>query len=75
MSERTILCYGDSNTWGANPLDISRFGRAIRWPSKLQSLLGAGWYVAEAGAPNRTTAFDDPLIPARNGVELFPVFL
>lgn len=75
MRERTILCYGDSNTWGANPLDISRFDRFVRWPGKLESMLGPDWHVAEAGAPNRTTAFEDPLIPFRNGCETFSVFL
>ena len=75
MRTKTILCYGDSNTWGADPKDLTRYPKEIRWPGHLQILLGDSWQVIEEGAPNRTTAFADPLIPFRNGAELFPVFL
>lgn len=64
---RTVLCYGDSNTWGANPQDLSRFPWHLRWPGRLQTLLGSSWHVTEAGLSNRTTGFDDPLIPDRSG--------
>jgi lysophospholipase L1-like esterase len=64
---KNLLCYGDSNTWGADPRDISRFPWPVRWPGQLQALLGEGWHVAEAGLSNRTTGFDDPLIADRSG--------
>ncbi len=67
MSERVVLCYGDSNTWGWIPGGSSRFGRGTRWPGVLAAELGAGWHVIEEGLSGRTTVFDDPLSPDRNG--------
>jgi lysophospholipase L1-like esterase len=64
----TILCYGDSNTWGANPLpDGPRYGRDVRWPGRLQDHLGADYYVIEEGLGGRTTVWDDPIEEGRSG--------
>ena len=55
MTERSILCFGDSNTWGymprgdADPLQFRRYDRDIRWPSVLESLLGPGHRVYDYG--------------------------
>lgn len=55
MTERSILCFGDSNTWGyiptddSNPLQYRRYGRDIRWPRVLESLLGPGHRVYDYG--------------------------
>jgi lysophospholipase L1-like esterase len=70
---KSLLCYGDSNTWGANPKDITRFDDQTRWTGVLQCLLGEGWRVIEEGVSNRTSGFDDPLIPLRNGKATFPL--
>jgi lysophospholipase L1-like esterase len=35
---KTILCYGDSNTWGYNPRG-GRYDHTIRWPMVMASLL------------------------------------
>lgn len=59
--ERTVLCFGDSNTWGYEPGTGARYPRAVRWPGELAAELGAGWHVVEAGLNGRTTVFDDPL--------------
>ncbi|MFC4597223.1 SGNH/GDSL hydrolase family protein [Cohnella hongkongensis] len=66
---KTILCYGDSNTWGWNPdTDGIRFGIGERWTGRLQSGLGAGYRVIEEGLSGRTTVFDDPVEGAyKNG--------
>ena len=32
---KKIICYGDSNTFGYNPKDGSRFDENIRWTSDL----------------------------------------
>jgi lysophospholipase L1-like esterase len=32
---RTILCYGDSNTWGYEPATGNRFPEDVRWPGVL----------------------------------------
>jgi lysophospholipase L1-like esterase len=59
--EKTVLCFGDSNTWGFEPGTMARYGRDVRWPGVLARELGRGWHVVEAGLNGRTTAFDDPL--------------
>lgn len=62
---RTILCYGDSNTWGCPPRrhfgDMPRYGEDIRWGSVLRTTLGAGYAVVEEGLGGRTTVWDDPV--------------
>jgi len=65
---KTILCYGDSNTWGTIPgTRHERFTRHIRWPGVLQNILGEEYYVIEEGLSGRTTAVDDPFEEGRNG--------
>ena len=69
-----VLCFGDSNTWGYNPKDGSRFSWEIRWTGRLQKeLQGDGIRVLEEGLCGRTTIFEDPLRQGRRGTELFPV--
>ena len=71
-----VLCFGDSNTWGYNPKDGSRFPWGVRWTSVLQEQLkDQGIRVIEEGLCGRTTVFEDPLRQGRKGVELFPTLL
>ena len=63
MSERVVLCYGDSKTFGWIPGDLGRFPRDVRWPGVLAAGLGDGWRVIEEGLPGRTTVFEDPFRP------------
>lgn len=70
----TILCYGDSNTFGTNP-GGGRWGLDERWTGLLSSLLGPSYRVIEEGLGGRTTLFDDPLEPKRSGLEYLPVSL
>lgn len=73
---KTILCYGDSLTWGYNPVGPARHALADRWPSVLQAALGDGAQVIAEGLNGRTTAFDDHLGAAdRNGARLLPTIL
>ena len=37
---RTILCYGDSNTWGSDPETGERCAEDVRWPGVLSKRLG-----------------------------------
>ncbi len=69
---KTILCYGDSNTWGYDPVTKDRFGPDVRWTGVLQSRLGSDYRVIEEGLNGRTTVWDDPLSPGRNGKEYLP---
>ena len=64
---KTVLCYGDSNTWGADPAGGPRFGPEVRWTGVLQRELGEGYRVIEEGLNGRTTVWDDPIEPNRNG--------
>ena len=45
---------------------------AERWPGILRSELGDGYWVVEEGLNGRTTVFDDPLEPHRNGLTFLP---
>jgi lysophospholipase L1-like esterase len=58
---KTILCYGDSNTWGYSPATQDRYGRDERWPGVLRNELGPGYLVIEEGLGGRTTIWDDPV--------------
>ena len=64
---KTVLCYGDSNTWGADPAGGPRFGLDQRWPGILRTLLGSGYWVIEEGLGGRTTVWDDPIEGFKNG--------
>lgn len=58
---KTVLCYGDSNTWGSDPETGERFGPEVRWPGVLAQELGDGFRVVEEGLSGRTTVRDDPI--------------
>ena len=65
---KTILCYGDSNTWGQTPDRTgNRFPANIRWTGVLQQQLGNEYYVIEEGLSSRTTNLDYAKKPGRNG--------
>ena len=73
---RTVLCYGDSLTWGMNALTGGRHGHADLWPNVLATGLGQGVEVVNAGLNGRTTMFDDYSVAAdRNGVRTLPTIL
>lgn len=73
--EKRILCYGDSNTWGYTPLTGERYDKNTRWTQILAKELGEGYTVLEDGLGGRTTVFDDPHVPCRNGREGLPYAL
>ena len=74
---RTLVCFGDSNTWGYVPgSEGARFPREVRWPNRLQELLGAEWEVIAEGLNGRTASVERPDSEGRNGLPyLFPCLL
>ena len=62
---KTVLCFGDSNTYGTPPLAQlgieARHGADTRWPRIMAAELGTDWHVVEEGQPGRTTVLDDPI--------------
>jgi lysophospholipase L1-like esterase len=71
---KTILCYGDSNTYGYIPGSGKRYDHKTRWPRALERILNegcgdeSGWWVDEEGLNGRTSSFDDPVELDRNGL-------
>lgn len=66
---KTILCYGDSNTWGYIPGTAARYARGERWPGVMATALGRDYHVIEEGLNSRTTVLEDPTRgPGRNGL-------
>ncbi len=72
---KTVLCYGDSNTWGYDPAGTGRFDRTIRWPARLDAALGEAVHVVEEGLCGRTATWEDQTWDNRNGRTFFPVAL
>jgi lysophospholipase L1-like esterase len=78
---KRILCYGDSNTYGANPYfrpDLAadesipqRWPADIRWTKLLQKGLGSEYEIIEEGLCGRTTIYRDNAWPFCEGREYF----
>ncbi|MFZ2836329.1 GDSL-like Lipase/Acylhydrolase [compost metagenome] len=73
----SILCYGDSNTYGQKPDRSGRFAANERWTGVLQEELGDTYYVIEEGLGGRTTDLEHPNLnkPGRNGLTYFKACL
>ncbi|MDC7126656.1 MAG: GDSL-type esterase/lipase family protein [Spirochaetales bacterium] len=50
---KRVLCFGDSNTFGYNPHNGSRYAKDIRWPCVLSNCLGTHFEVIEQGLNGR----------------------
>ncbi len=73
---KTVLCYGDSLTWGYNAETLDRHAFEDRWPSVLAKALGPDVTVIAEGLNGRTTAYDDHLADCdRNGARILPTIL
>ena len=70
-----ILCYGDSNTYGLTPDWRRRFPRNVRWPGRLQEILGASHYVVEDGLNGRCCTIRDTQRYGRAAIDFLPVAL
>ncbi|MCH6259046.1 SGNH/GDSL hydrolase family protein [Puniceicoccaceae bacterium K14] len=74
-AEKSVMCFGDSNTWGCDPAGGARFDRSTRWPGVLQAELGEKCHVVEEGLGGRTTVWDDPIEGFKNGLKQLPPLL
>lgn len=57
----TILCFGDSNSWGYVPGTAARYPKSVRWPGRLQELLGSKFDVIAEGLSGRAAVYADPI--------------
>lgn len=71
----SVLCYGDSNTWGYIPGEGDRYDADIRWPLVMQHHLGPPVRVIEEGLSGRYTVWDDAERAGRNGAALLQPLL
>ena len=72
---KKIICYGDSNTFGYNPKDNSRFDENSRWTSVLQKNLGKDYNVINEGMCDRTGFVSNPKGELFSAQEHFPKFI
>lgn len=73
---KTVLCYGDSLTWGYDAATLGRHAYEDRWPSVLAKALGPSVTVIAEGLNGRTTAYDDHLADCdRNGARILSTIL
>ncbi|NHN32091.1 SGNH/GDSL hydrolase family protein [Paenibacillus agricola] len=74
--KKTIVCFGDSNTWGYDAETNLRFDEDTRWTSLLASHLGSPYRVIEEGLSGRTSVCDDPLTEGLSGLSyLYPCLM
>lgn len=66
---KSILCFGDSNTYGFDAATGGRFPWGVRWTSIVQKRLGEGFRVIEEGLGGRTTVWEDPIENRMSGKE------
>ena len=77
--QKTVLCYGDSLTWGWIPVaegaPTLRYPYRDRWTGVMAAALGDAYHIIEEGLSARTTSLDDPNDPRLNGSAYLPAAL
>lgn len=66
---KSVLIYGDSQTWGRLPGVPERLPYAQRWTTVMAAALGPDVVVIVEALNGRTTCRDEPWRPWRNGAE------
>jgi lysophospholipase L1-like esterase len=72
-----VLCFGDSNTYGMPDTDddwteaVFRWPSDVRWPGRLQNLLGPGFEIIEEGRCGRTVEMESPDVIGADGRAYF----
>ena len=70
MTKKTVLCYGESITWGFNPVNQKRIDWDERWTGILSKGLNDDYIIIEEGLMGRTTTWNDPKDGAsKNGLD------
>ncbi|MBU2937419.1 MULTISPECIES: GDSL-type esterase/lipase family protein [Pacificibacter] len=64
--EKTVVCFGDSNTWGCEPFEHPnatprRMPKERRWTNVMVEDAKFPIKIIEEGLSGRTTVFDDPI--------------
>jgi len=73
---KSILCFGDSLTWGFVAGQWTRHAFEDRWPNALVAGLEGKVHVIEEGMNGRTTAYDDHTDGSElNGAKALPIML
>ena len=72
---KKILCFGDSNTFGFNPLTGLRYPQNVRWTGVLQELCKGSYEIIEAGCNNRTAFRNNPEGKIYTGAQILPEYL
>ena len=76
---KSILCFGDSLTWGWIPVlegvPTLRYPYEQRWTGAMAAELGDGYKIIEEGLSARTTSANDPNDPRLNGSDYLPTAL
>ena len=69
---KTVMCYGDSLTWGYNPKTRGRYPFNSRWPGVLQkSLEGKIRVIVRVGRGRSLRATIEELTPLLRGWSLY----
>lgn len=64
----TVVCFGDTNTWGYDNRNGKRLPYEHRWTGLLAKALGKDFRVIEEGLPGRATT-EDPVEAGKNARE------
>ena len=70
-----ILSFGDSNTFGYNPNNGSRYNENSRWTGILKNLCKNNYEIIEAGCNNRTAFSNNPDGIQFTGYMILPEYL
>jgi len=72
---KKIICFGDSNTYGYNPISGTRYNENIRWTGLLKNFLNDDWDLIEEGCNNRTGIFENECGLIQTGSKYLPICL
>lgn len=72
---KSIMFFGDSNTWGYDADTGSRFPPSVRYPGLLRGMLPADIEIIESGLNGRTTAHEDGDSEWSSGSAYLPMLL